>query len=62
VIKVLKSENVAVMVAVTKIDKCGGPEQAQEAVARIERDLAARDILTENMGGEVQLVSCNKNT
>ena len=44
------------MVAVTKVDKLGGEAEVEERVHAIEQELAARGVLSERMGGEVQVV------
>ena len=52
-----QSQQVALMVAVTKVDKLGGSEEdVAEALSKIDHALAAHGVMTESMGGEVQVV------
>ncbi len=56
VLQLVAQEGVALMVAVTKADKLGSEAEVQERLRAIERELAARGVLSEALGGDVQLV------
>lgn len=57
VLRLVSKEGCTVMVAVTKVDKLGGNEaDVAAAVSRIERQLAEHGIMSESLGGEVQIV------
>jgi translation initiation factor IF-2 len=56
VLRLVAQEGVALMVAVTKVDKLGGESEVQERLGAIEQELAARGVMSEALGGDVQLV------
>ena len=46
----------SLMIAVTKVDKLGGEEEVREAMVKITHALAAEGVMSESLGGEVQVV------
>lgn len=50
------SPSLSLMVAVTKVDKLHGEEEMQAALSKIEHALAAHGIMSEALGGDVQVV------
>ncbi|GMH96418.1 hypothetical protein TrST_g14193 [Triparma strigata] len=53
VISICKSQDITIVVAITKIDKNG--IDVEEAKRRIENELAEEEVYTEEMGGEVMV-------